>query len=418
MIVSTPSRSPREPLSAADIARHAGELLDSAAETVSLRERLMRVRSTAPRIAMVAIAATASYLIARYGLGHPRPFFAPIATVAVLGITLGQSTRRALMMALGGAVGVLVADLAVQALGTGPWQMAIIVFAAMSVVVFAGGDQMATVQAASAGILIAALAIPNDPTGFARFLDVLVGSSTALFFNLVLFPVHPLRLASGALDPAIERLAATLDAIADALERGDDKASREARSRAVALEEHLADMRVAVATSGEVARLALMRRGQRDAVERYTRAVDHIARAQRDVAGLARGADRALRFHDEIPPAVIDGIRALADAARHLVGAVADPQERVEARTAALEAAVAATAGLDETRNLSVSIVVGQARMTAHDFLRATGLTIDEARAELRAVEPAAATSPRITGPSDEVAAARPPGTGGRPPGS
>jgi uncharacterized membrane protein YgaE (UPF0421/DUF939 family) len=407
--VSTTPTPPREPLSAAEIARQAGEFLDSAAETISLRERVLRLRTMAPRIALVSVAATTSYLIARYGLGHPRPFFAPIATVAVLGITLGQRTQRALQMALGGAVGVLVADLSVQALGTGAWQMALIVFAAMCVVVFAGGDQMATVQAANAGILIAALAIPNDPTGFARFLDVLVGSSTALFFNLVLFPVNPLRLASGALDPAIERLAAVLDAIADALERGDDEATRDARMRAAALEEHLADMRAAVATSGEVARLALLRRGQRDAVERYTRAVDHIARAQRDVAALARGADRALRLHDEVPPAVIEGIRALADAARHLVGAVADPDERAEARAAALEAAVATTAGLDETRNLSVSIVVGQARMTAHDFLRATGLSIDEARAELRAAgSPATASAPVIAGPSAEVDAARP----------
>ena len=385
--MSSPTTPPPEPFSAADIARQAGDLLGSAADSVSLRERAMRVRATAPRIAMVSAAATTAYLIARYAVGHPRPFFAPVATVAVLGITLGQRVDRAVQMALGAAVGVLVADLAVQALGTGAPQMAVIVFAAMSVVVFAGGDQLATVQAANAGILIAALAIPNDPSGLARFVDVLIGSATALVFNLVLFPVNPLRLASSALDPAIERLAGVLDAIADALERGDDEAASEARRRAANLDEHLADMRVAVATSGEVARLALLRRGQRDAVERYARAVEHIARAQGDVAGLARGADRALRLDDEVPPAVIAGLRDLADAARQLIGAVADPGERAEAREAALQAAVATTAGLDETRNLSVSIVVGQARMTAHDLLRATGLTLDEARAELRGAQ-------------------------------
>ena len=132
-----------------------------------------------------------------------------------------------------------------------------------------------------------------------------------------------------------------------------------------------------------------------------------------DVAGLARGADRALRMNDEVPPAVIDGIRDLADAARDLVGAVADPGERAEAHAAALEAAVATTAGLDETRNLSVSIVVGQARMTAHDFLRATGLSIDEARAELHAAEPDAVAAPAaMRDPADEVAAARPAAAG------
>ena len=402
--------APREPHSAADIARQAGELLDAAAESLSLRERILRVRKTAPRIAIVSLAATASYLVARYGLGHPRPFFAPIGTAAVLGITLGQRTQRAVQMALGGAVGVLVADLAVQAVGTGAWQIAIVVFASMCVVVFAGGDQLATIQAANAGILIAALAIPRDPTGAARFLDVLVGASMALVFNLVLFPVNPLRLAASALDPAVERLAGVLDAIADALEAEDDDAARAALRRAHGLEEHLTDMRALVATSGETARLALLRRGQRDAVERYTRAVDQIARAQRDVAGLARGADRALRMHDAVPPAVIAGVRELADAARHLSGAFADPDERAQARAATLAAAVATTAGLDETRNLSVSIVVGQARMIAHDFLRATGLSLDEARAELHAVDlDQQEPSPVIPGLGAEIDAARPP---------
>ena len=213
----TPSTD-REIPTAADIARHAADLLDSAAETVSLRERVLRVRTTTPRIALVALAASSSYLLSRYGVGHPRPFFAPISSIVVLGITLGQRTQRALQLAIGGAIGVLVADLAVQAVGTGAWQMALIVFVAMSVVVFAGGDQLATVQAANAGVLIAVLAIPNDPSGFARFVDVLIGSGMALFFNLVLFPVNPLKLAASALDPAVQRLADVLDAIADALE--------------------------------------------------------------------------------------------------------------------------------------------------------------------------------------------------------
>ena len=145
--------------------RGLAELLETAADRVSLRERWLRLRKTAPRIAAVAIAATVAYAIARYGLGHPRPFFAPIAAVVVSGVTLGANTRRAIQLSLGVAVGILVADLAIQVIGTGTWQIAVIVFFGMCLVVFAGGDQLAVNQAASAGVLIATVASPTD---FAR----------------------------------------------------------------------------------------------------------------------------------------------------------------------------------------------------------------------------------------------------------
>ena len=75
-----------------------------------------------------------------------------------------------------------------------------IVFFGMCVVVFAGGDQLAVNQAASAGVLIATVAIPSDTSGLNRFEDALVGAAVALFFNFVLFPTNPLKLARGALD--------------------------------------------------------------------------------------------------------------------------------------------------------------------------------------------------------------------------
>ena len=97
--------------------------------------------------------------------------------------------------------------------------------------------------------------------------------------------------------------------------------------------------------------------------------------------------------------------------------AFADPAERDAVQEAALHAAAATTAGLDETRNLSVSLVVGQARMTAHDILRASGLSLDEARADIRAVADtdderrARMTADAIAdaGLEGEIDAARPP---------
>ena len=48
----------------------------------------------------------------------------------------------------------------------------------------------------------------------AQFPHALIGAGTALVFNLVLFPVNPLKLAAGALEPAVKRLGAVIDAVA------------------------------------------------------------------------------------------------------------------------------------------------------------------------------------------------------------
>ncbi len=399
------------------VTRRGGELLESAADRISLRERWLRAARMAPRIALVALAAASSYLIADRLLGHPRPFFAPISSVIVLGVTLGEPTRRAIQLALGVALGILVADLAVSLVGTGTWQVALIVFFGMAIVVFAGGDSLAANQAASTGVLLATLALPGDTTGVARFEDALIGAATALALSLVLFPIHPVKLARRALDPAAERIADVVDAVAEALAGTPDPgAAARAAERARQLGAHSADMRAALATSGETARLALARRGQRDEVERYTRALDEILRAQRDAMSLARSGARAIRHGDRVPDTVVAGLRDLATSLRLLPGAFADREDREAAREAALRAAAATTAGLDETRNLSVSLVVGQARMIAFDVLRATGLSRDTARAEIREAadadgeEQAATELEALEGDvlGAEIAAARP----------
>ncbi|MCX6370197.1 MAG: hypothetical protein NTZ58_02955, partial [Solirubrobacterales bacterium] len=97
---------------------------------------------------------------------------------------------------------------------------------------------------------------------------------------------------------------------------------------------------------------------------------------------------------------------------------ITDEKERDIARVAALRAATASSAALDHTRNLAVSIVVGQVRMIANDLLRATGMSLEEARHALHtkpggaddAVIPLEPHSHDPVGLHDEIEAARPRG--------
>src|ERR1700736_3986829 len=62
-----------------------------------------------------ALAAAVAWLIARHVAGHAGPFFAPVAALMVSGLTVGQRALRALELTVGQALGILCADLLVNA---------------------------------------------------------------------------------------------------------------------------------------------------------------------------------------------------------------------------------------------------------------------------------------------------------------
>src|SRR6478672_4596045 len=94
---------------------------------LSLAARLGRWRSKRWAIAQCAIAAGVAWWFAQQVVGHPTPFFAPVAAVVSLGTSYGQRLRRVAEVTVGVALGVFGADLLVRVIGTGAWQITLIV---------------------------------------------------------------------------------------------------------------------------------------------------------------------------------------------------------------------------------------------------------------------------------------------------
>ena len=138
-----------------------------------------------------AVAASLAWLVATEVLGHDRPFFAPVAAVVTLGLSLGRRGRRAVEVAVGVALGILVADLLVFVIGTGTWQIAVVVALAMSVALLLGGGPLVVSQAATSAVLVATLQPPDGGISLSRFLDALAGGASALVVATVLLPVNP-----------------------------------------------------------------------------------------------------------------------------------------------------------------------------------------------------------------------------------
>jgi hypothetical protein len=89
-----------------------------------------------------------------------------------------------------------------------------------------------------------------------------------------------------------------------------------------------------------------------------------------------------VRLNDNVPPEVAEAVRDLAAAVRACSEAMESGDfEAVHAP--ALRAAAVASRVLEDTGNLSVSVIVGQVRSTATDLLAATGMSHDQASDEV-----------------------------------
>jgi uncharacterized membrane protein YgaE (UPF0421/DUF939 family) len=359
----------------------AAPLIEEAAERsrVSVRTRLDRLQLAWRSILQAGIAAGLAWVIATDLFGHEQPFFAPVAAIITLGLTISQRGRRAVEVAIGVAVGIAVGDLLVLAIGVGAAQLALVVMLAMSIAMFLGSGQMMASQAAVSAALVATIQPPTNGVTFARFLDALAGGVVALIVSGLVLPANPVRMVRGAAKPVLEELAATLDDIAAAILERDRGRAERALLRARAMNHELERFADAVNVSRETTRYAPPRRRFRGQVEDYADAAGRIDLAVRNVRVLARGAIRAVRLDENMPPQTAEAVRELAAAARAFAAALDGSGDYSEVRAAALRAAATATLVLESTGNLSVSVVVGQVRSTATDLLAATGMSHDDA---------------------------------------
>ena len=142
--------------------------------------RLSCWRSVAVPVVQTALGAGLSWFVAVHLFGHRAPLFAPVAAIVSIDMTLGQRLRRAIELIVGAGVGVGVGALLVSAIGTGPWQIAVVVALATSIAVLLNGRAVINVQAALSAILVATLYVPGDTSGIDRLFDGLIGAGIGL----------------------------------------------------------------------------------------------------------------------------------------------------------------------------------------------------------------------------------------------
>jgi uncharacterized membrane protein YgaE (UPF0421/DUF939 family) len=353
-----------------------------------MQEAGHRLQVSVLPIAQCAVAAGVAWYVANDLLGHARPFFAPIAAVISLGVSLGNRLRRVVELVVGVSLGVLVGDLIIAQIGSGTWQIMLVVALAMAAAVFADGATLLVAQAGASAVLVATLLPPGEAGGLDRCIDALIGGGVGVLVVALIpsDPVGPVRREARNL---LDELAAVLDGTADALRDRDADAAAAALRRARASQPLIDELRAALRGGREVTRVAPLRRRRRRVLRRFQELAERTDYAMRNARVLVRRAYTALCDDEPAAPELADLLGELAGAVRVLTDQLGREGRRERAREPVLDVVRHARALPDGwAPGPSEQVIAAQLRSIALDLLQATGMTRAEALVAMRAPIP------------------------------
>lgn len=383
---------------AMDQLRHRGQ--------ATLRDRLHRVRMTAGLALQAGLAAGLAYLISHGLLGNPQPVFAPISAVGTLAASVGQRFRRTVELIIGVAVGVAVGDFLIYLLGTGGWQLGLVVTAAILLTIFAGGSVAIVIQAAATAVLIVTLSPSTANLEIPRFIDASIGGGIALLVTAILLPLNPLQVINRAARPALNLLADQLDVCAEALRKRDRATAQQALFRLRENKEELAALSEAIEGAKETSTISPARWHRRSELTHYADAADPIDRSMRNSGTLIRRSVTVIEDEEPIPEPMPDAISHLAESVRLLRHEFAVGQEPQRARERSLRAVSEAGRAYAQGVGFSGSVVIAQVRTTASDLMVASGVDQEEANRLVR--QAFGDMEPRTTGTTEPSPAPNP----------
>jgi uncharacterized membrane protein YgaE (UPF0421/DUF939 family) len=343
-----------------------------------LRGALRRGRGGVALAGQASLAAGLAWFVAHTLIGTASPYFAPIAAVITLASSVGQRLRRTTELVIGVALCIGMGDALVLLIGTGPWQIGLIVLLAVLVATTLGGGTSLVVQAASSAVLVATLT-PNTGQPWTRFVDALIGGGIALLVMTVVLPLNPLSVVRRAADPALQVLANGLHELSAAMRARDAEGIDRVLEQLRAADRLFTGFQDAVAAARENVAFAPARWRNRTTLAEYVDGADHVTWAARNIRVLIRRAHTAVNDDEKIPDCLPESLGLLGDAVDLLRQEWAKGVEPAATRERALAAAAEAGKAYSLGVGFSGGVVVAQVRTAATDLLRATGIDHNEA---------------------------------------
>lgn len=338
---------------------------------VSARSRVRRWQSKRWQIGQCAIAAAIAWLIAHDLLGHSTPFFAPVAAVVALGTSYGQRLRRVAEVTVGVAVGVFLADLLVSWIGSGWWQIGLIVALSMSAAFLVDRGQLLVTQAAVQSIVVATL-LPDPGAAFTRWTDAVVGGGVALVAATVV-PAAPLRRPREQAAVVMRKISALLRGAGEIMQDGEIERGFDLLADARSTDSLIRELQDAADEGLSVVASSPFRVRHRDDLRQMSELVEPLDRALRSTRVLVRQTAIAAYRRQPIPPSYALLALDLAAAAELAAAELGDDRMAIASRVPLL-AVGQATGQVERSEILTAEAILAQLRSVVADLLMVSGL--------------------------------------------
>ncbi len=337
----------------------------------SVQSRVARVSAKRWQIGQCAIAAGVAWLIAADLLGHQRPFFAPVAAVVSLGTSYGQRLRRVAEVTTGVALGVLLADLLAILIGSGWWQLVVVVTLSMTSALLITSGQMFVTQAAVQSVIISALA-PAPSQAFVRWSDAVIGGCVALVAATVV-PAAALRRPRERAAIVVRKISALLRAAGEVMADGAAARGLELLADARATDSLIRELQDAADEGMAVVSSSPFRIRHRGDIRRMAELVEPLDRALRSTRVLVRQTAVAAYHQRHVPASYSLLALDLADAADMVAEELAADRMAVAARDALVQVGEA-TGLVERAEEMTAEVVLVQLRSVVVDLLLLTGM--------------------------------------------
>lgn len=356
----------------------------------SVQARVKRVRKRLLPIMQIGLASGFAYFLAHDLAGHPRPFFAPISVVIIIGMTGGDRVSKSVDMALGCILGVLVGDLIFYRLGDGGWQIAVIVAGSLLIASFFSSSVLVNNQAAIGAILIATIMPPGaEVTGIDRTIDAIIGCVVAIA-TIALIPQAPMQSARAEVSKVLGIMSSVLDDVADGMRDHNPDVIDEALELIRGTQTGIDDLAAAIKAGQETSLVSPFLWGTRRYINSLARVIPPVDNAVRTTRVLARRARVLADDNDSATPAQIELLDSLSQVCLEL-SEVYDVNSRVAQATVIPQCvnelrAAGQKAGMDlipENGVLSAYAILAQTRSLIVDLLMVCGMSHESALAAL-----------------------------------
>ncbi|HEX7352972.1 FUSC family protein [Brachybacterium sp.] len=179
-----------------------------------------RGRGDVLTVGRASIAAALAYLVSGFVWNHEHPFFSSIVAFIIIGFGIEKKMRKIVEMSCGVMLGVLLGELARGLIGSGTWQILVVVFVAGMLSRFIDSSNLFGFQVAIQSLLVMIMPLTPSMTPGGRVLDAITGVVVAIVIHLLLSG-DPRRLQSRAAASFYRELEDTLVSLALSARSGD-----------------------------------------------------------------------------------------------------------------------------------------------------------------------------------------------------